>query len=59
MVTKEAAAVLREAGYSVTFTSERGVNTVVQGLPRSLTCLKRFTVSGEMTAGELLELIGQ
>lgn len=59
VVTKEAAAVLREAGYSVTFASERGVNTIVQGLPRSLTCLKRFNVSGDMTASQLLALIGQ
>lgn len=59
VMTEEAAAVLREEGYTMTFCSQRGVNTVVRGLPRSLTGLKRFTVSGDMTASQLLELIGQ
>lgn len=59
VMTEEAAAILREEGYSVTFGSERGVNTVVQGLPRSLTGLKRFTVPGDMTASQLLKLIEQ
>lgn len=58
-VTDEAAAVLREEGFTVTLTSERGVNTVVRGLPRSLIGMKRFNVSGELTASQLLELIEQ
>ncbi len=59
VMTEEAAAVLREEGYTVTFGSERGVNTVVRGLPRSLTGLRRFSVSGDMTASRLLEMIGR
>lgn len=59
VMTEEAAAVLREEGYTVTFCSERGVNTVVQGLPRSLTGLRRFTVPGTMPASRLLEMIGR
>ena len=58
-VTEEAAAVLREAGYSMTFCSERGVNTIVRGLPRCLTGLRRYNVDGDMTADDVLDLIGR
>jgi len=56
-VTTEAAVVLGEYGYNVTVSTEPGINTIVRGLPQSLLSLDRFTVSGEMNAEDILELI--
>lgn len=58
-VTATAAAILREEGFTVTAASERGISTVVQGRPRSLESLRRFNVSGDMTADQVLAMIGE
>ena len=56
-VTTEAAVVLQENGFRVTVTTEPGVNTLVRGLPQSLLGLRRFTVSGDQTAEDVLNLL--
>jgi len=45
-------------GVRVTLTTIPGVSTVVMGSPESLFALNRFNIPGDMTADELLELIG-
>ncbi len=50
-------ALLCEMGVRITLTTQPGVNTVVKGLPQSLLGLRRISVSGSMTAGELLQKI--
>lgn len=52
-----AEAVLLEEGYGVTLRTERGINTLVRGLPQSLRGLKRIGVSGAWSAEELLAQI--
>lgn len=54
----DAAAVLREMGVKMTFSTRPGVHTFVRGLEQSMYAVKRFNVGGEMTAEELLERIG-
>ena len=56
--TNEAAAVLREMGVKMTFSTEEGVHTVVRGLEQSLYCIKRFNIDGNMTAEDILARIG-
>lgn len=52
--------VLRECGYKVTVTTDSGrENTLVAGLPQSLYCLGRMTVSGETTDAQLLAYLAQ
>ena len=58
-VTADAAAILREEGFTITATSETGINTIVRGLPRSLQGLRRFNVDGDMTADQVLAMIGE
>jgi len=49
---------LIEQGVRVTFTMRPGASTLIKGLPQSLLGLKRFTVTGDMSGGDLLGLIG-
>ena len=51
------AAVLRECGIKMTFTTEGGVNTVVKGLPQSLMQMKRFIMFENVDADYMLKLI--
>lgn len=47
--------VLRSCGYKLTVTTDgERVNTLILGLPQSLYCLGRLTVTGETTDAELL-----
>lgn len=48
---------LYEEGYTVTLRTERGANTLVQGLPQSLLGLKRIEVDGTWTAETLLQTV--
>lgn len=52
-----AEAILKEEGYTVTMRTERGVSTVVRGLPQSLLGMKRIEVSGAWDANTLLQTI--
>ena len=52
-----AAVLLNEAGITVTVTTEPGTNTVIKGLPQSLLGLYRYSVNGNMSAAQLLDLI--
>ncbi len=54
-----AQAVLLENGFDVTFSTVRGVNTLVRGLPQSLLCLRRFGVDGTITPEELVRLLSE
>ena len=56
-ITKEAAAVLLQEGYTVTVSTKPGINIVVRGKPETLRELCRYTISGEMTGEEVLALI--
>ncbi len=56
--TDEAAAVAKESGFEITFSTRWGIHTLVKGLDQSLMCIKRLHVSNETTAEELLERIG-
>ncbi len=49
--------VFTEEGIRITLTTEHRKNTVIRGLPQSLLGMGRFSVSGGMTAEELLETI--
>lgn len=51
------AAVLRELGVQVTLSTNRGVNTVVQGLPQTLYGMLRIGVGGDMTTEAVLEAV--
>ncbi len=51
------AAVLRECGIKMTFTTEGGINTVVKGLPQSLMQMKRFIMFENVDADYMLKLI--
>lgn len=53
----EAAAVLREMGVQMTFSTQAGVHTFVRGLEQSMYAVKRFNIGGDMTTEELLALI--
>ena len=50
--------VLRELGVTMTFSSDQGHATLVKGLPQSLLEMNRFYVHGEMSAEELVWMIG-
>ena len=50
-------AVLQSVGVRVTFSTRRGVNTVIKGLPQSLLSLYRINVPDHMSTDRLLELI--
>jgi len=54
-VSRFSAIILREQGITVTFTMKQGMNTLIKGLPQSLLEMKRFTVTDDMTASDLLE----
>ena len=56
---RQSATLLRNRGIEVTFSEAPGVNTLIKGLPQSLLELKRFTVTGDMTGGDILELLTQ
>lgn len=47
--------VLQELGVAVTVTTESGVNQLLKGVGQSLYQLRRITVEGGLTAGQLLE----
>lgn len=48
---------LWEMGVQVTLTVEEGVNTLVRGLPQSLLCLKRCSVSEDLSAEGLIQYL--
>lgn len=50
--------VLSDLGVKVTFSTDHGTNTVIKGLPQSLSALRRYNISDDYTADELLELVG-
>ena len=50
-------AIAREAGFTVTLTSEPGVNTLVKGLPQSLLGLHRYSVGADWTPETLLDIL--
>ncbi|MCL1835250.1 MAG: polysaccharide deacetylase family protein [Oscillospiraceae bacterium] len=50
-------AILVEYGYKVTFTTMPGRNEILKGLPQTLYGLNRYTISGELTGDELIELL--
>lgn len=50
-------ALLSELGIRVSLTVEPGMNTILQGLPQSLLCLKRYTVTDTISAEELLDML--
>jgi peptidoglycan/xylan/chitin deacetylase (PgdA/CDA1 family) len=54
-----AEALLLEYGFKMTFTTMTGTNEIIKGLPQSLYGLRRYTVSGEMSGFELVELLNQ
>ncbi|MCL1794160.1 MAG: hypothetical protein FWG34_09840, partial [Oscillospiraceae bacterium] len=54
-----AEALLVEYGFKMTFTTQIGANEIVKGLPQSLYGLRRYTVSGEMSGAELIELLSE
>lgn len=58
VMTDEAAAVLREEGIKLTFSTTEGVQTVVRGLEQSLYGMKRFNIGGEISAEEFLKKLG-
>lgn len=47
------------AGIYATLSIEPGVNTLIKGLPQCLRAMKRYNVTGAMTAGELLATLEQ
>lgn len=57
MMTDEAAAVFRDNGITVTFSTEYRSNTLVKGLPQSLLGLGRYTITEEMTGEALVRLL--
>lgn len=54
---KLAEALLFEYGFKMTFTTQIGSNEIIKGLPQSLYGLHRYTVSGEMSGDDLIELL--
>ena len=50
---------LRESGVQATVTVAPGRNTLVKGLPQSLYCLRRFTVTEQTAPEELLAMISE
>ncbi|MCL1794940.1 MAG: polysaccharide deacetylase family protein [Oscillospiraceae bacterium] len=54
-----AEALLLEYGFKMTFTTQIGANEIIKGLPQSLYGLCRYTVSGEMSGAELIELLSE
>ena len=46
-----------ESGIRVTLTTNPGINTVVRGLPQSLTAMKRFAIDGADTPKAVLAMI--
>ncbi len=57
IMTEEAAAVFRENGITVTFSTEYRSNTLVRGLPQSLLGLGRYTITDSVTGDELIRLL--
>jgi len=57
IMTEEAAAVFRENGIVITFSTEYRSNTLVRGLPQSLLGLGRFTVTDSVSGEELIRLL--
>lgn len=52
-----AEAILYEEGYVITLRTERGISTIVRGLPQSLLGMKRIEVNGAWRGNVLLETI--
>lgn len=50
--------ILCEYGFKATFGITGGENEILKGLPQTLYGLNRYTVSGAMSANDLLELLG-
>ena len=50
---------LLEYGFKMTFTTQTGSNEIIKGLPQSLYGLRRYTVSGEMSGNDLVELLSK
>lgn len=46
---------LHNLGFQVTVTTEPGVNEIIKGIPQSLYLLKRITVAGGVSGGELMQ----
>lgn len=49
--------ILKSQGVKVTVSLRRGVNEIVEGLPQTLTRLKRFNVSNDMSAEEFMAIL--
>ncbi len=50
-------AIAREMGFRVTLTTESGTNTLLRGLPQCLFGLHRYTVTGDMSAEDIITLL--
>lgn len=48
---------LHSLGFQVTVTTEPGVNEIIKGIPQSLYLLKRVTVAGGVSDGELMQTL--
>jgi peptidoglycan/xylan/chitin deacetylase (PgdA/CDA1 family) len=48
---------LLEYGFKITFSTMPGPNDIIKGLPQSLYGLRRYTVSGEMSGDDLIDLL--
>jgi len=49
--------VLSRMGIKATFTVQSGTNTVIKGLPQSLRAMKRFGITEDISAEELIKMI--
>lgn len=49
--------VLHSMGFQVTVTTDYGINVIIKGIPQSLYLLKRITVEGGTSSGELLQTL--
>ncbi|MBO6055034.1 MAG: polysaccharide deacetylase family protein [Oscillospiraceae bacterium] len=56
-ITKEAAGVLLQEGYTVTVSTDPGMNTIVRGKPETLREMYRYTVYGDMSSDEVLAML--
>ena len=50
---------LRSQGFYATLSAGHGINTIIKGIPQSLRQMGRFSISGTMTAQDVLDLLRQ
>lgn len=50
--------ILNEEGFDITLTTQKRINTIIKGIPQSLRQMGRFDIAGDVTAEQLLELLG-